>query len=147
MIRNVTISKIKYNSYNYVKGIELRNRTLRIPIGLTLSQEQIEREQGPEYIHYSASIGETVVGILVLRNFPDYFQIFHVAVDPIYQGNKIGSRLLLTSENDQIYFGFTRSMVFSRENVVAFYLSLNYELTGQEKMLLGIRHLNMTKYF
>jgi hypothetical protein len=93
----ITYRRISTRDREYAREIELRNRVLRLPLGLSLSEQDLRGED--EQVHLVAvDDGGAVIGC-VLVSFPENgAKIRQIAVDGPYRGRGIGSELLLRAE-------------------------------------------------
>jgi ribosomal protein S18 acetylase RimI-like enzyme len=79
-------------------------------------------------------------------NGPEEAQVRYMAVDPAFQGQGLGGRLLGELENQARYQGVQRIVLNARANAVGFYTHLGYEIIGPGETLFGeIRHTKMRK--
>lgn len=140
----ITVRLISYDSDDYKAEIALRYRILREPLGLSFTKEQLAREAGDT--HIAAFDGERLIGCLVLTpSPPDSVHMRQVAVEPEFQGQGVGKRLVLFSEQQARQSGYSRMILHARETAVPFYLKLGYELVGEPFIEVTIPHRLMQK--
>ena len=60
------IKTFEYNSEEYQNELKLRNECLRIPLGMSLFDEDLSRDK--KDIHIGAYIDNKMIGTLSLRN-------------------------------------------------------------------------------
>ena len=60
----IRIKEIAFNSSDYKKAVTIREEILRIPLGLSFSKEELEREASD--IHIAGFSDETMIGTLFL---------------------------------------------------------------------------------
>lgn len=80
------------------------------------------------------------------RNSPEQGQIRYMAVDPGWRERGIGRALLEALEMQARELGIVEVVLDAREESVAFYRRLGYEIVGPSHTLFGkIRHSTMRK--
>ena len=124
--------------------IELRERVLRRPLGLTYSEEDLAAEQGDR--HLVAFDGDFLIGGLIVREKgqdPGVWKIRQVAVDPSWQEKGIGRALMIAAEAAARETGITQLVLNSRETVGEFYKRLGYIAEGDRFYEVGIPHRRM----
>jgi len=91
------IKIIDYGSVDYSQEQELRNRVLRIPLGMSLYDENLEKEK--DDIHIGAFIDGKVAGVLILTmlNAND-IKMRQVAVDDGLRGKNTGTKMVAFAE-------------------------------------------------
>jgi predicted GNAT family N-acyltransferase len=127
-----------------VAWIDLRERVLRTPLGLTLSMEDLVTEQADR--HLLAFEGETVIGGLIVQRrdqVPGAWKIRQVAVEPSWQGRGVGHALMLAVETAARDAGIKNLVLNSRESVCGFYEKLGYVSEGEPFTEVGIPHRRM----
>ena len=93
----IRIKEIAFNSSDYKKAVTIREKILRIPLGLSFSKEELEREASD--IHIAGFSGETMIGTLVLSpQNKEIIRMRQVAVHSGYQKRGIGKQLVEFSE-------------------------------------------------
>jgi hypothetical protein len=93
----ITYRRISTRDREYDREKELRNRVLRLPLGLSLSEQDLRGEN--EQIHLVAvNDGGAVIGCVLVAFSDDGAKIRQIAVDGPYRGRGIGSELLLRAE-------------------------------------------------
>ncbi|MCW3125081.1 MAG: cystathionine beta-lyase [Bacteroidetes bacterium] len=128
----------------YLLSLILRYKILRIPLGLTFSKADLERDTND--IHMGAFEGDTILGSLILTDSGDQsVQMRQVAVDDIYQGKGIGRKLALYSEAYAKEKGFKLMFCHARSVAAPFYQRLGYRKVGDEFVEVGIPHYHMEK--
>ncbi|MCB9251561.1 MAG: GNAT family N-acetyltransferase [Flavobacteriales bacterium] len=123
----------------------MRERVLRIPLGLKFTEEEL-RAENTEY-HIIAKLNDTLIGVLLLKpvGTNGILKMRQVAVDPEVQGKGIGSEMVKFSEDFARSKNFVRMELHARETAVPFYLREGYILTGQPFTEVGIPHRKMYK--
>jgi GNAT superfamily N-acetyltransferase len=123
----------------------VRWQTLRAPWGEPEGSEKDEREN--ETYHLAAFINNQVVGVArIQKNSPTEAQIRYMGVLEEYQGHGIGRLLVERLEEEARRKGFSRIILNARENAVAFYIVLGYEVVEESYLLFdSIQHYQMRK--
>lgn len=143
-MENIIIRKIEYDSKDYKKELELRNKVLRIPLGLDIYDEDLKSEI--DDIHIGAFLDDNMVGTLVLVSAgKKEIRMRQVAVSPGFQGNGVGTQLVEFSEKAAISEGYEEMMLHSRQTAIGFYEKLGYEITSAAFFEVGIPHVEMKK--
>lgn len=140
----LSVKVIQYGSLEYEREILLRNRVLREPLGMTLSEHDLSQDK--DDIHIAALSDEILVGCLLLKpQTQTTIKMRQVAVDPSQQGKGIGRLLVEYSEIIALQSGFKEIVLNARETAVPFYLSLGYQIEGERFQEVGIPHFKMRK--
>ncbi len=138
------VCEIAHGSPEYARMVDLRYRILREPLGLGFTPEQLAAETADTLI--GAFAGETLVGCLVLSpRSATQTQMRQVAVEPAWQGQGVGRRLVGFSEQAARRDGAAEILLHARETAIDFYLRLNYVLIGEPFMEVGLPHHAMRK--
>ncbi|HPJ22076.1 MAG TPA: GNAT family N-acetyltransferase [Clostridia bacterium] len=141
---DITIREIEYDSNEYKQELSLRNRVLRIPLGLDLFNEDLGSE--PENIHIGAFVGMDLAGCLLLvRENETTLKMRQVAVDDEYRGMGIGTMMVRYAEGYAIQNGFLKITMHARKTAVDFYRKLGYNTRGDEFTEVLVPHYIMEK--
>ncbi|WP_322922296.1 GNAT family N-acetyltransferase [Paenibacillus campi] len=128
----------------YEQTLELRDRVLRRPLGMSIRQERLEGEEGA--IHLCALYEDRVVGVLLLKHTAEHtLQMKQVAVDESLRGQQIGRRLVQAAEQVAMQAGYRHIMLHARQVAIPFYEKLAYETYGEPFTEVGIPHQAMRK--
>lgn len=140
------IKEIPYGSQDYRKSLDLRNRVLRMPLGMNLYDENLERDS--KDIHIGAYHCGSLIGILILaKKGEDTVQMRQVAVDEAYRMKGAGKMLVSFSENTARRIGYSNIVLHARETAAPFYTKLGYAVKGDTFIEVGIPHHQMEKTF
>ena len=138
------ISRIPYGAVDYKAELTLRNKILRIPLGLDRWDEALSGETNDA--HLGAFDGDILVGVLVLtRVNSESVRMRQVAVDENCQRRGIGTALVAAAEREAISLGYIRMTLHARQTAVAFYERLGYTVEGEPFAEVGIPHRAMSK--
>ena len=135
---------IDHGSREYQQMVQLRNDMLRRPLGLTFTQEELEKEK--EEILIGAFEEEKMLGCcMLIRQDPATVRLRQMAVLNNLQGKGIGRALMQFAENIARDRGFHKITMHARKTAVGFYEKLGYRVCGQEFEEVTIPHYVMEK--
>ncbi|MDP4097226.1 GNAT family N-acetyltransferase [Paenibacillus sp. P96] len=141
---NVIVECMEWGSSAYAQGLELRDRVLRRPLGLSIHDDPTDQEV--EDYHIRAVAHGRTVGVLLLKRLDDSrLQMKQVAVDSAVQGQAIGRKMVVFAEQMALEQGFSKIMLHGRLTAVPFYEKLGYMTEGDLFMEVGIPHYPMIK--
>jgi predicted GNAT family N-acyltransferase len=132
-----------YDSPEYIQELELRNRVLRLPLGMELSAKDTEFDA--KYIHFGAFQDNTLIGCLLLYQLGVVYKMKQVAVDVKVQSQGIGTVLVSAAEEYIKSKNGSRIELDARKSASAFYLRNGYQIQGPEFLQVGIPHFFMFK--
>lgn len=122
----------------------MRNRLLRIPLGLDIQGDNLDVEQ--DFQHFGILAGnELVACMMVVPTGHRCVQLRQIAVEEGLQGQGIGRLLMLEAEAVLAGAGVERLILNSRDTAVGFYEKLGYEPVGEGFVEVGIPHQRMEK--
>jgi len=140
----IQVKIFSYNTPEYHKALNLRNRVLRKPLGLTFTPEELKKDE--EDIHFGLFDDETIVACLILtRTENRRMKMRQVAVDDNQQGKGLGKTLSLAAEKYARQLGFGVMFCNARKTAVPFYQALGYHTVGDEFTEVNIPHYMMEK--
>ena len=135
---------IDHGSPEYSQMIRLRNDILRKPLGLSFSQEELDRER--EEILIGAFEDEKMLGCCMLvKEDNSIVRLRQMAVSNNLQGKGIGRALMNFAENIASDRGFKKLTMHARKTAVGFYEHLGYEICSEEFQEVTIPHFVMEK--
>ena len=135
---------IHFESPEYHHELELRNRLLRVPLGLDVFREElsVERDQW----HYGLFDAETLAGcVVVVPLGGQAAKIRQMAIDTPYQQRGYGRQLMQFVEQQLAEREIHAIELHARLEAEGFYRKLGYERAGGEFVEVGIAHVTMTK--
>jgi N-acetylglutamate synthase-like GNAT family acetyltransferase len=144
---NCKIKEILFNSKNYFKAVELRNKILRMPLGLMLDTDDLSKEDH-DYHLGCFEADERIIGVLVLTPLnSNEIKMRQVAVDELNQNQGIGKMLVRYSEELAVGHGFKKIVLSARKTALDFYLSLGYSVASDEYIddVTKLAHYKMEK--
>ncbi len=142
-----------YGSREFWAAVELRQRVLREPLGLTLTVAELMKE-GPPMVHYGifeASLGQDVTPEPIIacatavEVSAGLWKLRQVAVAPQFQGQGFGAQVMRGLEHFLMHSGAQRFCLHSRQSVQGFYERLGYTATGPVFEEIGLPHVLMEK--
>lgn len=137
-----TFRQIVCATPDHTAMLDLRERILRRPIGLTVTPEEIGRDQGDFLL--GCFEGDTLAGCLILQKDTDgWVKMRQVAVDENRQGQGIGARMLAAAQEIVHGWGCAQMYCHARETARAFYLQNGWVVTGGTFDENGIPHCRM----
>jgi predicted GNAT family N-acyltransferase len=141
----ITTKEYAVDSAEYRQELDLRNRVLRVPLGLVLSQK--DREHDDSYIHFGAFDGDCLVASMALAPVnAEIIKMKQVAVETQQQGRGIGTILVKEAERLVSSRKYSRIELHAREVAVPFYKKLGYSIDGPLFYEVGIPHYFMYKH-
>jgi predicted GNAT family N-acyltransferase len=140
----LALREIAHGSEEYEEGKNLRQRVLRDPIGITLSDAELAEEASAR--HLAAFEGARMVGYLILFDQgKGSVRMRQVAVDFDRQRSGIGKALVRRSEELARESGYRTMVLHARDVAVPFYLALGYEIFDEPFTEVTIPHRKMRK--
>ncbi len=144
MSLDLIFRKIEFGSKNYQDSLRLREQILRVPLGLRLTPNELERDQFD--IHLGGFRGDELVACLILsRVGENRMKMRQVAVRENLQNQGIGKGLVQFSEKIALENQVQELELSARQTAVQFYLQLGYLADGLPYTEKTIPHLKMTK--
>ncbi|MBA3829671.1 MAG: GNAT family N-acetyltransferase [Taibaiella sp.] len=141
---NITIQEVVYQSPDYYKVWQVREDVLRIPIGLSLKDEDLSDDA--EDITLAVKDGEEVIGCVMLKpKDSSTIKLRQMAIVPSWQGKGIGRQLISEAERIASAKGFGKIILHARITAVNFYSKEAYMITGKQFTEVGIPHIAMYK--
>jgi predicted GNAT family N-acyltransferase len=139
----VTIISVKHPLYTQV--LELRDRILRQPIGLSIAHDDISDEVNQ--VIFVATDEETLQGCVLMKQIDaQTVKLRQMAVDTHLQGKNIGKMLLEAAELYAHQRGIKKMDLHARKYAEGFYLKCGYNSQGDEFVEVGIPHVFMSKH-
>lgn len=144
MTEDVHLRQILHGSEEYRSELELRNRILRIPLGLDILDDDLTKEDND--IHLGAFTGGRLAGTLVLTPLNESeLKMRQVAVDDEFQNRGIGKKLVEWSEKFAGENGYRKIVMHARDSAVPFYEKLGYSKEGGLFLEVTIPHYTLYK--
>lgn len=138
------VLRIEYDSPEYRKELALRNRLLRLPLGLDVFDEDLEVER--DQWHYGLFEGGTLIGCVVAVPSEDgTVRIRQMAIDTDRQSTGCGRVLMEEVERNLMERGARHVTLHARVEAVGFYEKHGYTVSGDVFVEVGIAHRTMEK--
>jgi GNAT superfamily N-acetyltransferase len=135
---------IDHGSREYRQMIDLRYEILRKPLGLSFTEEELDREKNDVLI--GAFDEERLLACCLLtRMDPVTCKLRQMAVHNSQQGKGIGATMMNFAENVARDRGFKVMAMHARKTATGFYEKLGYRVEGDEFMEVTIPHYLMKK--
>lgn len=137
---------IEYNSPEYEQMIDLRNRILRIPLGLTFTEEQLAVDKNDTLLGAFAENGNQLIACCILSKVDNQIiKLRQMAVNERFQGKGVGGQLIAFAEKTALERGFDTITLNARKHVEGFYQKFGYNIIGDEFSEVTIPHFKMEK--
>lgn len=138
------VAQIGPGDPGYQQVLELRDRILRRPLGLSLFDENLEAER--TQCTLAAWHADELVGCVMLQPQPDDWQkLRQMAVADNWQGKGAGRCLVDAAELTTLEMGSSGIRLHARMTAVPFYERCGYESVGDVFEEVGIPHMLMQK--
>lgn len=143
-MNEIVVRPIAWGSKEYEDELALRNEILRVPLGLSLYEQDLSQEN--TYWHVGAFDDGQLVGTLLFIDRGDgVTQMRQVAVKESYRRHGVGRKMVAFGEEMMKGKGFSTIVLDARKVALEFYLALGYEVASEELILSGIPHFKMKK--
>jgi ribosomal protein S18 acetylase RimI-like enzyme len=140
----MALKLIDHGSPEYRQMVQLRNDILRKPLGLSFSEEELEKEK--DDILIGAFEDDRLLGCCMLINTePGSVRLRQMAVHKNLQGKGIGRALMQFAENIARDRGYRRITMHARKSATGFYEKLGYTVYGEEFEEVTLPHVVMEK--
>lgn len=134
---------IDHGGERYRQALDLRDRELRRPLGLSIYDDPLEREK--EDRHFGFFDGDRLVAYGCATPEGDRAHVRQVVVEPEWRGIGVGALLMELIEKRLAARGFREIYLHARESAEGFYRRLGYVDRGERFQEVGIPHVAMYK--
>jgi predicted GNAT family N-acyltransferase len=124
---------------------DLRNRVLRLPLGLALSDADISGEDKQTHLVALDDAGTVVGCVLLVIPGDGTAHIRQMAVDEYYRGRGVGAGLIGYAERTARGMGIRRMTMHARVVARGFYERLGYRAVSDVFIEVTIPHIAMEK--
>ena len=139
-----SIKTFGFASPEYGLSVDLRYKILRVPLGLTFTVEELQKDEHD--IHFGLFDNSSLVACLILSPGENgRIKMRQVAVDDLMQGLGLGKKLSLEAEAYARKNGFSTVYCNARKSASPFYKKLGYKIVSDEFVEVGIPHYVMEK--
>ena len=140
----MNLVEITHGSGIYSRELELRDETLRKPIGLKHSEADLVAEK--DYRHFGILLGDQLVAcLMIVPKGEGLVQLRQMAVRADLHGRGFGRYLVKGVEPLLRASGVEKVFLNARWTAIEFYRKLGYEPVGDRFIEVGIPHLRMEK--
>ena len=137
--------EIAFGSDDYRRECSLRDEVLRVPLKLSLRDEDLSAESDQLHFGLFDPEGGILACVVVIPVSADDARIRQMAVSPLHQGTGLGRKLMTGLERNLRSRGFTRFTLHARASALGFYQKLDFTVTSGEFLEVGIPHFVMEK--
>ncbi len=142
--RSVRIAKFTTKDECYQKALALRDAYLRIPLDLSLADEDLTDEG--DQLHYGLFEGGQLVACVTLMPIGSTkAKLKQMVVEQSRQGQGLGRELIEEMERLAKKEGIDRIEMAARCEAIGFYRNLGYSAEGDVFTEVGIDHMKMSK--
>ena len=141
----ITYRQITTVDREYEAEKALRNRVLRAPLGLTLSEEDVRGEAQQIHVLALDERGEVVGCVLVAPSADGTARIRQMAVQEDFRGKGIGVGLMAQAETIACALPARKVTMHARLSARGFYERLGYRVTSEPFIEVTIPHVAMEK--
>lgn len=144
LLDQIRVRELNYYSDDYRKELLLRDEVLRKPLGMSLYDDNLDRDKNDT--HIGAFLGDNLVGVLILTRLRGTnVKMRQVAVAEAMQSQKVGSKMVRFAEVFAREAGYKNMVLNARKTAVPFYLKQGYSIVGDEFLEINIPHYKMQK--
>jgi N-acetylglutamate synthase-like GNAT family acetyltransferase len=138
----ITYRQITTQDREYDLEKELRNRVLRIPLGLLLSENDVRDED--TQIHFVAMDTQgQVIGCVLVAFYGKLAKIRQMAIDESYRSRGIGTELMKYAEKAARARNVQKVTLHARVSARGFFEGLGYTATSEVFTEVTIPHVAM----
>jgi len=128
----------------YSQEKELRNRVLRIPLGLLLSENDVRDEDTQIHCVALGSQGQ-VIGCVLVAFYETIAKIRQIAIEASYRNQGIGTQLMKCAERAVLARDVYKVSLHARVSAQGFFERLGYTATSEVFTEVTIPHITMEK--
>ena len=138
-------AEIPYDSPEYRMECELRHAVLRVPLGMSLHDEDLSAERHQRHFGLFLTDGTLAACAIAAAVSADEMKIRQMAVRADLQGQGCGRTLMTRLQEILAADGIRHLSLHARCHVAGFYESLGFIQSGGEFTEIGIPHVKMVK--
>lgn len=140
----LTFKNILHNSNEYWKSVELRDQVLRKPLGLAFTEEELNLEY--KQFHFACFLNEQIIGCFIFnKSTENKLKMRQVCIKNEYHKKGIGFKMMLFAEKWAKENHYNEIYCHARNNALAFYQNLNYQIEGDYFEEVGLKHYKLVK--
>jgi N-acetylglutamate synthase-like GNAT family acetyltransferase len=139
------LKQIDYGTLEYDKMLQLRRQLLRQPLGLSFSEEELQKEKNDILI--AAFDDDRILGCCMLCPLNRHtLRLRQMAVADNLQGKGIGASIMVFAENLARDKGYTHMLMHARDSAIGFYEKFGYKIKGSPFVEVNLPHHVMEKH-
>ncbi len=135
---------VDFQSDLYYKVVDLRERVLRLPLGLKFQKKDLETDSN-ELIYSLIVAGNPVACVQARPLGCDTVKLRQMAVEQSWQGRGLGKKIISKVEELLRNKSYKQVELHARKTAIGFYLKMGYEIDSDEFTEVGIPHFRMIK--
>ena len=124
----MVIENIEYGSIDYKKTLELRNKVMRIPLGLNIYDEDFSFEKAA--LIAGAFENEQLIGVGTMSHHDTTFKLEYLCVDTDIQHHGTGGKILEWLEKRAMAKRGKKIILDARVSAQKFYENHGYKAVG-----------------
>lgn len=137
----ISAREIAYGSDEWRAALDLRDRELRRPLGLSVYDDPLDEEA--DDLHFAVFDGDALIAYACATPYGERARVRQVAVEPSKRGEGHGRKVMELAEQSLAERGFREIFLHARVNAEGFYRHLGYEPRGERFREVGIEHIEM----
>jgi ribosomal protein S18 acetylase RimI-like enzyme len=138
------LKQIDHGTNEYKQMIALRQSILREPLGLSFTNEELEKEK--DNILIAAYEDDDMLGCCMLTKIDRHtLQLRQMAVKNNLQGKGIGASIINFAETISRDKGYRRIIMHARDTAIGFYEKFGYKVKGDPFTEINLPHHIMEK--
>lgn len=138
----VNCIEVAFASARYQELLVLREQYLRVPLGVSLSKQDVCDDE--HHWHFAALADDVLIGgVIIAPGANQKAQLRQMVVDKTWQGLGVGEALLRFAHDHAIKMGVKTITLNARDSAVGFYARFGYQCSGDSHLLLKIVHWPM----
>ncbi len=138
------LKQIDHGSAEYRQMVQLRNLILRQPLGLSFTEEELEKEKNDILI--AAFDDDEILGCCMLCPLDNNtLRLRQMAVRDNLQGKGVGASIMTFAENLARDKGYSSMIMHARDTAIGFYEKFGYKVKGNEFIEVNVPHHVMEK--
>lgn len=138
------LKQIDHGSSEYIQMVQLRKQILRMPLGLSFTEEELADER--KNILIAAYDDDVMLGCCMLCPVDaQTVRLRQMAVQGNLQGKGIGASIMSFAENLARDKGYDRVVMHARDSAIGFYEKLGYKVVGEGFTEVNLPHHLMVK--
>jgi predicted GNAT family N-acyltransferase len=140
----MAIKQLYHSSKEYNQMVKLRLEIMRKPLGLTFSEEELQKEK--DDILIGAFDEDVIIGCCILTKIDNStVRLRQMAVQKNRQGIGIGESMMAFAENIARDKGYKLLTMHARDTAIGFYEKFGYKVKGVTFIEVNIDHHEMEK--